>query len=382
MKFTKHSYLPLYINIGATDTKGIDYKILPSGPQDYQKKVFLIYDIPTYFQVETKDVNATLGIYKSKQYPGFSIDLENYTDLTDYLRKTFSKSSRYKLNKYKKRFENCFNISYEMYFGEISMETYDFIFENFRGLLQKRFDDKQITNNNLDPKEWKFYYEVTRPMILEKRASLYVIYNEQQPIGITLNFFSDEILFDAITVFDIDYAKFHLGSITIMKLLEWSLEQKMRTFDFSKGYFDYKARWADKKYDFEYHILYDKTSIRARLIALLIREFYDFKQLLRDKNVNEKLHRLTFWLKNRKKNDKGINHSFDEIHEDEVLGDYEEVDIREPNHSHLRTVAFDFLYLNNVCLSELKVYHLPDSENKYFLSTETKKVMATLEYQS
>lgn len=382
MEFRKHGFFPLYTNIGGTDTKGIDYGFSSSGLQDYHKKTLLIYDVPTYFEVNTENTEVSLGVYKSKQYPGFSINLENYADLSDYLRKKFSKSSRYKLNKYKKRFENCFDITYQMYYGEISRENYDSIFESFHGLLQKRFDEKQITNNNLNPEEWKFYYEVTRPMILEKRASLYVIYNEERPIGVTLNFFSDEILFDAITVFDIDYAKFHLGSITIMKLLEWCLEEKLQTFDFSKGYFDYKARWADKKYDFEYHILYDKTSIKARFMAFFIKEFYDLKQLLREKNVNEKLHRLTFRLKSRSKKNGEINHTFNDITDDGPFGDFKEIDISEANYNHIRTVAFDFLYLNNERLAELKVYRISDSDDKYFLSTKTKKVMATLEYQS
>ena len=65
-----------------------------------------------------------------------------------------------------------------MFYGAIEKVEYDHIFEHFKFLLTKRFDDKQITNNNLDPAEWEFYKEVVYPLILEKKASLYVIYNK------------------------------------------------------------------------------------------------------------------------------------------------------------------------------------------------------------
>ncbi len=299
LTFTKNRLLPLFTNVGKTMTKGIDYKLAPEASDDFRRKVFLIYDVPTYFEVGTGPLATDLALHRTKQYPGFLIDLQGFTSLNDYLLTTFSKSSRYKLKKYKKRFEASFEVRYVMYRGEITKATYDQVFQSFRELLEKRFDDKQITNNNLEPKEWQFYYEVTYPMLLENKASLFVIYNEDIPIGVTLNFFSEDILFDAITVFDIDYAKFHLGSITIMGLLEWCLENKIRIFDFSKGYFDYKSRWATETYDFQYHIYYDARSLLARTIAFSLKNFFDLKQWLRERKVNEKLHRMTYRFKNK-----------------------------------------------------------------------------------
>ena len=188
LKFTKHKSLPLYTSVGQTFTKGIDYKLELEKTGDYKKKTFLIYDVPEYFDVNTQ-TGGTLGVHRSKQYPGFLIDVPQFKDLNGYLASTFSKSSRYKLKKYKKRFEASFDVRYVMYKGKISREAYDELFKCFRQLLEKRFDDKQITNNNLDPKEWQFYHEVTYPMLIEGKASLFVIYNGKTPIGVTLNFF-------------------------------------------------------------------------------------------------------------------------------------------------------------------------------------------------
>ena len=377
LQFVKHSILPLYKNIGTTFTKGMYYTLRLENTKDYRNKVFLIYDIPGYFGVDTQ-TDTKLGIHRSKQYPGFLIGLENFKDLNDYLASTFSKSSRYKLKKYKKRFEASFNVQYIMYRGEISKKNYDYIFECFRLLLEKRFDDKQITNNNLDAKEWKFYHEVAYPMLIEGKASLFVIYNENTPIGVTLNFFSEDILFDAITVFDIDYYKFHLGSITIMAMLEWCMANNLKTFDFSKGYFDYKTRWATKNYDFNYHIYYDTKSILARTIAFVIKKFFDFKQVLREKNINDKLHRLTYRFKKKTAETvQSKTYTFTDI-EDKIS--FDNLIALEPDteaNRNLRLLLFEYLYLNDEHYRNIKLYQVPNKTAHYYVIGKTKSVLAT-----
>ncbi len=370
--------MPLYTNVGKTLTKGISYHLDAEKSKDYKKKAFLIYDVPSYFEVITDTYDTQLGFYRSKQYPGFLIDLKSFKTTNDYLAAAFSKSSRYKLKKYKKRFEASFEARYVMYRGEMNRETYDFIFQSFRDLLEKRFDDKQITNNNLNPKEWQFYHEVTYPMLLENKASLFVIYNGDIPIGVTLNFFSEDILFDAITVFDIDYAKFHLGSITIMALLEWCLESNMKIFDFSKGYFDYKTRWATTTYDFEYHIYYDTKSIRAKTIAYVLKKFFDIKQKLREKNLNDRLHRMTYRFKNTTpKLLQNRSYSFVEIGDDKPIDTAHEIALYAPENRDVRLLVFEYLYLNDGHYQDIKVYK-SDKTDEYCLVCKTKQVLVTL----
>ena len=299
ISFYKHPRLNLFTNIGRNLTKGISYELEDGGNFDFKKKVFLLYDIPEFFGVKSNYGNKNLGFYSIKQYPGFLIDINKYASVEEYMQSTFSKRSRYKLNKYKKKLEFCFNIRYKTYCGDISREEYDKVFSFFNKLLKKRFLDKQIRNNNLDPDEWNFYHDVAFPLIIERKASLFVIYDNDKPIAVTLNYLSDDILFAAITVFDIDYAKFNVGSATIMKQIEWCLVNKIKILDFSKGFFDYKERWGNKKYDFEYHIYYDKKSFLSNSLAYSLKTFFLLKQTLRDKHVNEKLHKLTFMLKNK-----------------------------------------------------------------------------------
>ncbi|WP_289039740.1 GNAT family N-acetyltransferase [uncultured Zobellia sp.] len=355
----------------------MNYSIESTHGKGYKNKVFLIYDVPAYFNNDISiPADSKLKFQSSKQYPGFAINLEEYNNFNEYMLATFSKSSRYKLNKYKKRFEACFDITYKMYFGEITKDEYDAVFVSFKELLTKRFNDKQITNNNLNPEEWQFYYDVAYPLILENKASLFVIYDGNAPIGVTLNYHSDTVLFDAITVFDIDYAKFHLGSVTIMKLIEYCLTEKIKIFDFSKGYFDYKTRWSNKTYDFEYHIFYDSSSILAKTLARGLKSFFDLKQKLREKNVNERLHRLTYKLKSAKTEVSTTQTAFkfEAISEEPHSHDLTEIDLNAAENHILKSLAFEFLYLNDECSKDLKVYR--DNAKQYYFIGQAKKAKA------
>lgn len=372
LSFVKPWPLPIYVNVGKTHTKGISYTLIQEEQVNLKNKVVLIYDVPTFFEVESTTLHKSLRLRKIRQYPGFLIHLDKYTDLGHYMSSSFSKSSRYKFNKYKKRLEDSFDISYKMFWGEISKEEFNTVFEHFKILLEKRFLDKGITNNNLDPKEWNFYYDVAYPMILEKKASLFVIYEGPTPIGVTLCYFSEDILFDAITVFDIDYEKFHLGSITIMKLMEWSLEKKIKIFDFSKGYFDYKKRWANEEYYFEYHVYHDSNSLKAKIIAWFIFEFFSLKQKLRDKKINEKLHKLRFHLKNNKVGDTiKPTYQFSDLEPDKNTLELIDIDFKQPQYSVLTTVVFDFLYLNNEELKNIRVQQVKNDESLFVISGKT-----------
>ena len=372
ISFVKSCFPLVYVNTGSTHTKGVSYTINQNEQLDLKNKVLLVYDVPTFFDLDLTKSNGSLQLRKIKQYPGFLIHLDKYTDLGHYMTLSFSKSSRYKLNKYKKRLEDSFEISYKMFLGDISRDEYESVFEHFKVLLEKRFLDKGITNNNLDPKEWNFYHEVAYPLILEKKASLFVIYEGNTPIGVTLCYFSENILFDAITVFDIDYEKFHLGSVTIMKLIEWSLEHNIKVFDFSKGYFDYKKRWANEEYHFDYHVYHDSTSFTAKIIAWIILKFFSLKQKLRDKKVNEKIHKLRFLLKSDKvESSPNLTYEFSELNEETEELKLIDIDYKMPQYSVLNTAVFDFLYLNNEELKDIKVHQVKNQKDVYIISGKT-----------
>ncbi|MEM7487121.1 MAG: GNAT family N-acetyltransferase, partial [Bacteroidota bacterium] len=223
----------LYINVGKNHTKGISYTIdNPTEKKEFRGKTYLFYDVfPDLSKTGPHQQIAfeEPGLITIQQYPGYLIDLRPFNSLEEYMSTTFKKSSRYKLRKYKKRLEECFDISFKSFSTDISKEEYDFVFDRFRLLLEKRFSEKKIHNNNLDKREWDFYKDVAYPLIKERKATLFVLYNGDEPISITLGYLLDKRILDAITVFDIDYAKFHLGSMKIMYLINWAITNDWNT---------------------------------------------------------------------------------------------------------------------------------------------------------
>ncbi len=377
LSFYKNKTLPIYINLGRNHTKGLSYKLSESPDQSLNQKVFLIYDVPSFESCEKYIPQKNIKVIKAKQYPGYLIDLEKFKDINAYLQDTFSKSSRYKLKKYWKRLELCFPIEYTMHIGQIDKEHYDYLFDCFYALLIKRFENKQIYNNNLDPEEWEFYRDMAYPMILAKQASLFVIYNENVPIGITLNFVNGTTLIDAITVFDTDYSKFHLGSVTILKQIEWCLNNNFKKFDFSKGHFDYKDRWSNQVYHFNYHIIYDSSSLLYSTLAKSIYLFYKLKQYLRTLGINTLLHQYRYQFTKNTKDEDSRSYSFTPIAKDEIPDGF--VQLKNPfTETNLpKSALFDFLYLNQTKSKDLEVFS-PSNRKEYLLKAGNKKALVAI----
>ncbi|WP_349351476.1 MULTISPECIES: GNAT family N-acetyltransferase [unclassified Flagellimonas] len=367
----------LYINSGETHTKGIYYSM--TNEFQIKNKTLLIHDVPSYFNCPKHIPKKSLRLKKIRQYPGFLIELEGFDSLGDFMLKKFKKSSRYKLNKYKKRLTQCFDIQYKMFTGEIAEKDYHTIFKQFRTLLEKRFEDKGEHNNNLDKQEWEFYKKVVLPMIKESKAGLFVIQDHGMPIAITLVYFSKDIIFDAITVFDIDYSKFHLGSVNIMFLIEWGIAKNYKILDFSKGYFDYKVRWSTKKYDFEYHILYNPKSTISRTKAFFLTTFFKTKQYLRDKGINRVLNKVRFALKNSgdhkpQKDGKIPSNPIFEDYDVMDAVDIVEIDRYDPK---IKKVLFDFLYLYGENSQDVNIFKLEEKENQFLLKgKKTSKIIS------
>lgn len=354
--FYKKKFLPLYINIGRNLTKGIDYTINYKA-NDYKNKVFLIYDIPDFFNVETIDESQTaLRCKPLFQYQGFLLDFKSFATAEDYIKSRTSAKNIRGFRSRTHRLETCFDISYKFYTKEIDLEVFDLLFNQFRNLLSKRFADKQVNYHHLSADKWAFHKEFVYAMLQENKASLFVIYNGKTPIGITLNIHSETIVFVAITVFDQDYYKFNIGKLTIVKIIEWCYENNMTIADFSKGDFDFKHEWCNVAYDFNYHLLYDSKSLISKNLTHTITLFYKLKLYLRNHHVNTLYRKLLFKL--HAKNN--YSHPTDVVLEDlnEFKSDitFEDVYLNDTKVDYIKNFVYSFLFANPEPLKAIKVY--------------------------
>ncbi|MGB7393808.1 MAG: GNAT family N-acetyltransferase [Pricia sp.] len=272
---------------GKTDASGI------------LKGVSVIWDIPEYLEANLKDLGKRIQVTKVRQYKGFLIHLSPFKNLDGFLAEQLSSRSRKKLRSKKRKLEKEHDIRYAFYFGGIEKEEYHRLFDKFYGFLEERFEEKQAVNNNLG--KWEYYRELVYPMVLEKRASLFVIYDGDKPVTIGMQFHLSRAVFSFVQSYDISYSDYNMGDISTMKRLEWCFEQGFDTFDLSMGETDYKIKWCNHRYDLYFHIFYDPKSIVSVLKARWVVSKLRFKQYLRDKDILGKLFRFDkfkYWLRN------------------------------------------------------------------------------------
>ncbi|OUS02955.1 hypothetical protein A9Q86_02590 [Flavobacteriales bacterium 33_180_T64] len=373
IKFIKHSKFGVYVNAGKNLTKGVSYS-LNYNELDYKGKTFLIYDVPTYFDLKEFKPPQTSNLKHKKvfQYQGFLMDISNYNTYEDYINAQFSSKNRREFRSNQRRLETCFNISYEFIHEELSQERFDKVFKQFHSLLSERFEGKQTNYHHLSESKWKYYSELVFDMLKEKKASLLVISNENAPIGITLNFHAEDILFETITVFDPDYYKFSIGKTSIIKLLEWCFENDYKISDFSKGDYDYKRKWGNLVYDFNYHIFYDSKSIKSVLTANCIEIYYKFKLFLRKKKVNE-LYRKSKYLFSSDQSKYKASHSNFKLSfiERFEVEDYSLIDHTDNKYEFLPQFVYSFMFANPEPVSNIKIYKHHKLET--YLITGTKK---------
>ncbi|MEW7291829.1 GNAT family N-acetyltransferase [Aquimarina sp. 2304DJ70-9] len=377
ISFVKKSFFPVYVNVGKSHTKGISYNFSDKG-KDFKNKVFLLYDIPDYFELDTTHTFSSLKTIDSKQYPGYLVDISKYSDITEYKKSKFGKSSLAKVNKYKRKLESSFDITYTLYYGDISRETYDLIFDRFKVLLEKRFSDIHIHNNNLDPKEWSFYYDVIYDMVLQEKASIYVIYDGDKIIAGSINYHMGQIAIGAIMAYDTDYSKFYLGFTIIHKLLEWAIDKELDVFDFSKGKFGYKTQWSDRTYYFSYRILYDGSSWTATLLSWIMSLYFRFKNNLRERNIGMLKSKFLFLLKKKKKN---TSKHYKVTQFTETLNSHEflKVSFGSKNFNYLNRITYDFLYSYSEHIKDIEIFQYVHDIKSFVIKGKSAKQKVSFE---
>ena len=336
---------------------------------------FVVKDVPDYFKVTTKELPKNIERQTLIQYPGFLINFKNVSSLSDYLNERFGKSSRYKLRREQKKLEQCFDIRYEMYFGTIDKNEYDFIMDEFYRLLELRSLEKGIKDNvNLTTQH--FYRANVYQMILDKKASFYIIYNGKMPIDICLNFHMKDVIFQYIRTYDIDYSKFNTGYTDLMKQIEWCIANQIKLITFSKGDFYWKRRWCNTVYDYHYHIFFKKSSISGRLKAKSYYLAKVMKQYVREKGLIEKYHEFMVKSNRSKKVAEDLSGiQYKSIPYETEIRNIEAIDYKNEKFDFLKRTIYDFLYESDEKQSEIAVYSILDQPKSYLVIGKKSKAV-------
>nr|WP_245224858.1 GNAT family N-acetyltransferase [Pseudozobellia sp. WGM2] len=250
----------------------------------------IVWDVPEYLSLTLKKVVNKISVKKIRQYKGFLLDLSACANVDQYLSTQLSSRNRKKLRSKKRKLEVEHEIRYSFYYGNIEKELYDLLFSEFRLLLERRFDEKKVYNNNLN--SWNYYYELVYPLILEKKASMFAIYDGDRPITISLHFHLTDTVFSYIQTYDIQYSQYNMGDISMFKRLEYFMSEGCKVVDLSMGETDYKMKWCNNHYSIYFYIFYNHRSLKSSLKAITEAKKLQLKQFLRDKDILGKMIRL------------------------------------------------------------------------------------------
>lgn len=299
--------------------------------------------VPAYLSMVLRDPGLTVVRIPHQNW-GYSIDLRGCNTVDDYLEKQFNSKYRSIIRRYVSRLEACFDTEYKLYQEEISEEYYLSLMHALKTMIDRRF--VQRNESHKEQNIWDDILNNSYSLIQKKKASLFVIYADREPIEISLNYHFNGVLFSSISSYDIDYAKFGLGHVEIYQQLKWCLDNGYQLFEMGVGGMDYKRRWSNNIYQFEHLVIFKNRWPQTAIANLEIGKIR-VREYLKSKKVNELLVRGKNRIAAPKKvSPENEGPTIKKVDIESPSGDWNDVDRTSEEYLNLRGHVFDFLYSN------------------------------------
>lgn len=364
--FEKNSIFPFYNSVYNNSNNQTLLNDDLEGSKIDKKHIYVVNCIPPYFDLGmNKDL--PFKAIKTSLRRGFLINLDGYYNLEDYLKNQLGSKRSKKMRSGIRRLETCFDIQYKMFFGEIEKDEYLNLMDNLEMMIKKRFSQKNKEHTGL--KNWNSYVDKVYSLILYRKASLFTIYDDKKPIVIGIGFHSQNIFNSAITSYDIDYSKFGLGNIAVVKKLEWCFQNKFDILDMLWGELDYKKQWCNVIHDYESHILYNDQMFFQKIAANFIGRMLLFKKYLLKKGI------LPFdWIKqfqmksSIKVEDANQNYESTNVEGLPSIENLQQIEINNVEYAFLKKAVYDFQYATSQNSKQVKVFKSRNDEKTYFIS--------------
>lgn len=325
-----------------------------------------VFFIPDYLR-PVLDEN-TFSTKKIEQFfKGYAIILDEFANADAYIKYRFRSNAK-GIRRRVRRLESCFQISYKTFYGEIKKEEYDFLMDSLEKMLIKRFEERNDVSQTL--LRWEYYKNLYFSLINTKKASLFVIYENDNPIVVSLNHHFKQRLFSAISSYDIDFRKFSLGSVEIYKKLDWCIENNYKSYEMGMGDLDYKREWCNHIYNFQHQIIYAKKSLKAALFANIEYAKVYLKEIVyKIGYVRYKKY------KSRKKTATLVTrpqYQLSTIEQLQYNQKHPSVNYNHKDYLFLRNIVFDFLYTATENVSDVSVVKLSEEKDDYLILGKSK----------
>jgi hypothetical protein len=338
--------------------------------------------IPSFFNLKTANIDSSYKLIKFQRVDNFQINLEGHTNAEGYIKSRMGAKSRSQLRRRLHRLETCFNIKYVFYYGNISKQDYDFLINKLEVLIKRRFVQRGDTYSLKD--KWADIKENTFQFILEKKASLFVIYAEDKPIDICLSYHFQNIMHHVIRSYDIDYSKFWVGQIDLLKQLEFCFANNFKIFDLMWGALIYKKRWSNTIIKYDHHFIYKNNHVfKTPFVRILIR-LYKTNDALKNSKSFKSLHKAKndfIKMLQSKPELKEHNFKLENISEMPLSENIYRINIESEAYAFIRKPVYDFQYLNFEFSINVKVFKIIEDDCSFIIkgvSSQVKVVVSNL----
>lgn len=358
---------PFFSKVVHTKSKKTIYLSETDHHSKFHNRHYLVFDVPGYLDTRT---SAQVGIRKTNSFKGSLINFSKHTSFDNFFTSKFSSKRRTLLKSSEKKLMRSFNIHHKIFYGHITQDHYDYLFNEFRIMLKNRFLQKKVRNDDLP--RWKHYHKIVLPLVLKKEACISVIYHDNKPISFSVNLLRGDTLYGYLKSYDTDFGKYSLGFLEMIKLFRWSFENKVGFFDLLKGQYEYKSKLIDEEYFFEKQVVYNGTSKRSKLFAtftiIRVRIFYTLIRSLKKIGVHllyRRFNSMANHLKHKTVPKMGV--MIQPLTSAIPESDLEKIDLKNDSYAFLRKPVYDYLFGHNLHIDHLQLCRIKDRPDRYIL---------------
>ncbi|UKM63942.1 GNAT family N-acetyltransferase [Flavobacteriaceae bacterium GSB9] len=332
-------------------------------------KVYQQTLVPSYLDVTLDPSLQAQNIFNKK---GYAIRVREIDNIDTYLKKHAGNNFKKNTLRSLRRLEQCFNISYTMFFGDIESETHSILMEKLISMIKARFQEREGKNRVIE--NWDYYTDIAYHLINKKKASLFVIYSDDSPIEISLNFHQGSIMYSAISSFDLNFHKFSLGNIEIYRQLEWCLENDISLFDMGYGSFDYKIKWSNFIYDLNTQVITTKKGFLSKLYVHFLKAKYkSVDYLIKTGTVDTIRHFVSFIKKNDHKENSQTDYTLKPINEDE-FNNANKIEVSCLQTPYVQKPLYEFLFSQSEHINNVKIFQIKNQKNLFIFKSPNKKI--------
>jgi CelD/BcsL family acetyltransferase involved in cellulose biosynthesis len=265
---------------------------------DYIEKI--IKDSSAIVRMFNIPENSSFLAVLREQYPAFSKSLYLEERLVDYCSiidlpatweeylHSLSKKRRGNLRRAMKLLTgNHHKLEFKKYTGGDDLRNQLLVLFKIH---EKRWQAKNISSKFVRPEAREFYFDVSQALSQNNWLDLSFLNIDGKPVSVEWGFNYNDIHWAMTGAFDPGYSNYSVGNLHMMKLIEDTIQNKLKKYDLLTGTENYKSLWTNcktcnmqiimtkRRFGDRYRVKYFQIILRVdNILRLGLRQYYHLR---------------------------------------------------------------------------------------------------------